>query len=124
MSRRHPRKSGLTRRERRASRKLAPAPDAAPSGKTRETYLRAADVMKRFRVSRSTVYTGPLRSIAVTFGHSKGMRWPLSALVAFEDSRRGIRAPNGHLAPEDDRESHPPSPKASTSGCDQPPQGQ
>ena len=48
-----------------------------------ERFLTALDVMKRYGVSKNTLYGGPLRALAVRVA-KRGLRWPLSRLEKLE----------------------------------------
>jgi hypothetical protein len=52
-----------------------------------DAFLTARDVMTRYHVSRNTVYTGPLRALAISVGRGKGLRWPCSRLMAYENGQ-------------------------------------
>jgi predicted DNA-binding transcriptional regulator AlpA len=59
-----------------------------------EKWLRAREVMARYQISKNTLYSGPLRALAVGLGRtSKVLRWRERDLSEYEAARasRGLR---------------------------------
>jgi hypothetical protein len=57
----------------------------------KERFLRAREVMERYGVSKNTMYSGPLRKLAVRVA-KRGLRWPLSRLLNLESGAAGASA--------------------------------
>ena len=52
-----------------------------------QQYLSARQMMELYGVSKNTLYNGPLRKLAVAVGKSRGLRWPLRRLIAWEKEK-------------------------------------
>jgi hypothetical protein len=55
--------------------------------------LTAQEVMKRYGVSKNTVYRGPLRTLAICVARRKCLRWPLSRLLSWEIAQSRLSVP-------------------------------
>lgn len=65
-------------------------------------YLTARQVMDLFHISKNTLYSGPLRQLAVVVGKSRGLRWPLKRLIDW--GLESDATPVDHAGPPKDKE--------------------
>jgi len=63
-------------------------------------HLTARQVMDLFHISKNTLYSGPLRQLAVAVGKRRGLRWQLKRLIDWELETTHVPAPNNRSRAE------------------------